>query len=139
MINFFKMIFRYLFNKKDKNYYAPLQYEIKYEKMPLPPWEEIIEMCYDQGLSNLHDYTIEKVFYSNEKDVRAIIYKKKDMYFIIREKLYAWDKDDEYEINEYLSGKGLPGYWFPIDNGVSVFDSIESAEKEVFSMAGFKK
>lgn len=108
------------------------------DKISLPPWEEIIEMCYGQGVSNICEYTVEKVIYTNTKDFRAVIYKKKDMYFIICERLYAWDEEDEYEINEYLSGDGLPGYWFPIDNGVSVFDSIETAEKEIFSMPNFK-
>ena len=130
-----KLIERILsFFHKNKNHNSSLQYD----KTLLPPWEEIVEMCYGQGLSNLSDYTIEKVFYTKAKDFRAVIYKKKDMYFIICEQLYAWNEEDEYEINEYLSGKGLPGYWFPIDNGVSVFDSIETAEKEIFSMTGFK-
>ncbi len=139
MIDFFIRIFQKIFFQKSKNYYSCLQYETEYEKKSLPPWEEIVEMCYGQGISNLSAYTIEKVIYANAKDFRAVIYKKKDMYFIICEQLFAWDDEDEYEINEYLSGKGLPGYWFPIDNGVSVFDSIESAEREVFSMSGFKK
>lgn len=139
MINFFKIIFRCLFGKKDKNYYAPLQYETKYEKKSLPPWEEIVEKCYGKEVSDICEYTVEKVIYAKAKDFRAVIYKKKDMYFIICEQLYAWDEEDEYEINEYLSGKGLPGYWFPIDNGVSVFDSIEMAEKEIFAMSQFKE
>lgn len=137
MLKMLKRIIKFF--HKNENYYAPLQYEIEYEKKPLPPWEEIVEMCYGQGLSNLSDYTIEKVFYANAKDFRAVIYKKKDMYFIIYERLFAWDDEDEYEINEYLSGKGLPGYWFPIDNGISVFDSIETAEKEILSMSEFNK
>ncbi len=135
----FIKIFISLF-KKNKPYNAPLQYEYgsKYEKNPLPPWQEIVEKCYGKEVSNIYEYTVEKVIYTKENDFRAVIYKKKDMYFIILEQLYAWNEEDEYEINEYLSGNGLPGYWFPIDNGVSVFDSIETAEKEIFAMAEFK-
>lgn len=133
-MNFFIKMFQKLFKRNSKKYCTPIQYE----KKPLPPWEEIVKMCYGKGLSNLSAYTIEKVIYAKSKDFRAVIYKKKDMYFIICERLYAWAEEDEYEINEYWSGKGLPGYWFPIDNGVSVFDSIESAEKEVFSMSEFE-
>lgn len=137
MIEFFKIIFRCLFGKKDENYYAPLQCESEYEKKPLPSWEEVVEKCYGQEVSLIPNYTVEKVIYTKTKDFRVIIYKKKDMYFTICERLYAWDEEDEYEINEYLSGDGLPGYWFPIDNGVSVFDSIETAEREIYSMPQF--
>ena len=126
--------------KKNKPYNAPLryEYEAQYEKSSLPAWEEIIEKCYEKEVSNIFGYIVEKVIYSKAKDFRAVIYKKKDMYFTILERLYAWNEEDEYEINEYLSGNGLPGYWFPIDNGVSVFDSIEAAEREIFSMSEFE-
>lgn len=133
MLKLIERIFSFFHKNKNDNS------SLQYEKKLLPPWEEIVEMCYGQGVSNICEYTVEKVIYAKAKDFRAVIYKKKDMYFIICERLYAWDEEDEYEINEYLSGKGLPGYWFPIDNGVSVFDSIESAEREVFSMSGFKR
>lgn len=141
MIKFLIRIIQYIFNKKDKNYYAPLQYEIEYEKKPLPPWEEIVEMCYDKQLDCYEDY-MEKVIYSKSKDFRAIIFKTStDIYTVSYEKLYPWDEEDEYEMIEYWSG-GLPGYWGGFSTSAvstnSFYDSLKTAEREIFSMPEFK-
>lgn len=138
MIKFLKRIIQYLFNKKDENYYAPLQYEIEYEKKTLPPWEEIVEMCYDKQLDCYEDY-MEKVIYSKSKDFRAIIFKTStDIYTVSYEKLYPWDEEDKYEMIEYWSG-GLPGYWESTGDGMtSFYGSIQTAEKEIFLTPQFR-
>lgn len=132
MLNFIKIILKNLFNIKDKNYYAPLQTEIE-EKVTVPTWEEVVEKCYGQEVSLIPNYTVEKVIYTKTKDFRVIIYKKKDMYFTIYERLYAWDED------ELQYGCNLPGYWCPTGENTSVFDSIKTAEREIYSMPQFKE
>lgn len=141
MLNFIKIILKNLFNIKDKNYYSPLQYEIEYEKKSLPPWDEIIEMCYDKQLGG-YDDAIEKVIYSKSKDFRAIILRTStNIYTVSYEKLYPWDEEDKYEMSEYWSG-GLPGYWGGFSTSAigtkSFYDSLKTAEREIFSIPEFR-
>ncbi len=100
----------------------------------LPKWEEVVEKCYGQEISLIPEYTVEKVIYTKAKDFRVILYKKKnkDMYFTIYEKLYAWDEE------ELQYGCNLPGYWCPTGENTSVFDTLETAEREIYSMPEFK-
>ncbi len=142
ILKLIKGIFQNLFKIKDKNCYSPLHNEIEYEKNPLPPWEEIIEMCYDKQLDCYGDEVV-KVIYSKPKDFRAIILKASTgIYTVSYEKLYPWDSDNEYEMFEYWSG-GLPGCWEPFCDGSfatsSFYDTLKTAEKEVFSMPQFQE
>ena len=90
-------------------------------KIYIPTWDEVVERCYDQGLSD----NMIKVAYHPTKAYRVVIVRRKDGYYqIIEEKLFACDED---ELNYHPD---LWGYWCRCDCGISIFESIEDAEKE---------
>ena len=122
----FKKILR-PFNKKEP---SPENPSAALEKIP---WSEVVKECYDKSLN--YNYPIIRVIYSDDKAERAVILQKLDKIFTISfEKLYPFDGDEL----KYCSSGCLHGYWCPIYQRNSFFDTEESALTEIFSSHPFK-
>ena len=96
-------------------------------------WEEIVEECYDEGLSFV--YPIVKVIYTGDKSARAVILRKSaELYTIAFERLCAFE-DEELQYIE----NGARGYWSPtLESMRSIFDTEIEAVAEVYSVSPFK-
>ena len=93
----------------------------------VPTWEEVIERCYDQGLSDYLD-PIAKVVYNSARSRRVVILARPHGgYRISEEKLIPSCDDDLYCYPDVW------GFWMQYGS-LSIFDSIESAEKEALHL-----
>ena len=97
----------------------------------MPSWEEAALDCYDRGLSFSNPVA---VLYTPEGDFRAaIIRRNSGGYQVIYEQLIPFDEEEL----KYLSDGSL-GFWSPCGWQVSIFDSVENAQKEIRAALLFK-
>ncbi|MCL2811975.1 MAG: hypothetical protein FWD25_08835 [Clostridia bacterium] len=97
------------------------------------PWSEIADECYNKDLDFAYPHT--KVIYTDDKTQRAAILQKPDMTYTIMYQILYPLTDDEL----MYSNNGLHGYWHPKALGmISIFDTVNSAEKAVLSEPPFK-
>lgn len=100
-------------------------------KVVLPPWEDVVRLCYEEHPAGFCDPVIQ-VFYSKEKDRRAVLIQKANgTYTVVYEQLYAFDEDELI----YCQPE-FPGYWGPGDfgRGLSLYDTAERAADEARAM-----
>ena len=93
-------------------------------------WNELVNWYYeDEPHSN-----ITKFIYLDDKTERAVINLRKDgFYNIFFERLYPYDFESFHEYSEFVEGAYWSSYEFS-----GIFDSVESAEKEIVLRPPFK-
>ena len=96
---------------------------------PMPKWDELVEMLYDQEL-DISDSTVEKVIYSKDKSKRYLILKDYNGIFTYR--LEGICQFTEEDWSHCRSFDVIPGYWTEAGNShTSIFSSLEDALKGI--------
>ncbi len=101
--------------------------------VPLPPWEEIVEMMYGKNNSYNHCEVVD-VIYSLDKTKRYVIVKSEEGFikcFYEVLKLYDDDTETMYE------GE-LPACWWNGGGNGSIYDSKEAAMREMKAEPNYK-
>lgn len=103
------------------------------EGIPMPPAEELALIMRGKGLSFTDE--IVKVLESPDLFRRIVILKRADgSYRAVCEELFPFDEDEL----KYFSPGDPPGFWCGTGGGVSLYDSLETALKEIRSDPQFK-
>lgn len=113
-------IFQKLFCQKSKPYIPPM-----------PSWETIVEMMYDQNLGGYTDELVQAI-YSKDKSKRYIILKDEKGFFTYQlEAIYPYDPDEwQYRAADQPA---LPATWEPFHGvtGKSIFENKEELLNEM--------
>lgn len=101
--------------------------------VPLPPWEDIVEMMYGKELSYNH-YEVVDVIYSLDKSKRYVIVKSEDGYVKC---FYEYIRLYYDDVETMCEGELPAGWWYGGGNG-SIYDSVETAMREMKSEPNYK-
>lgn len=121
-------LFSRLLNKKQK------------KKVPLPSWEQTVEIMHNKNLSCIDAEEILQVVYTKDKTKRAIILKdKKGLYGYLTEELFPFDENEWQFVSQ--DENALPGMWIGAATGLdgsSYFSTQEDAMKELMCDPWYK-
>ena len=104
---------------------------------PMPSWEEIVPMMFNQGLDGWTDETVQ-VIYNPEHTKRFVILKSEHGYY-----KYVYQILHQFDEEEWLytgSQPGaLPAMWEPVgDSQVSIFSGIEETLEVIKALPEYK-
>lgn len=104
---------------------------------PMPSWEEIVPMMYDQGLGGWTDEIVQ-VIYNPEHIKRFVILKSEHgCYKYVYEILRQFDEEEWMYIGNHP--RALPAMWEPVgDSRVSLFSGIEETLEAVKALPEYK-
>ena len=106
---------------------------------PMPPFEEIVELLYDEELCFPDEITVARVIYSKDKSKRFTILKNgKGLYMNRYEEI--WTYFEEEWVHMYNGGCTCPGWWQDVDRGYdnSYFGTEEEALAALMASPDFK-
>ena len=103
----------------------------KHDVPPMPSWEAIVDMMYDQYLDAFADEIVD-VLYSKDRSMRYVILKDEQGLFTYQlEALYQLDEDEwKYMCS---NSPALPALWEPYKGilGRSLFEKLEELMREL--------
>ena len=111
------------------NVFAKIFRKVQKNIPPMPEWNTIVDMMYDQQLDGHIDEVLEAI-YSKDKAMRYVILKNKNDLCTYRlEAIYKYDPDEWVYLSAYKNP--LPAMWEPVHGvaGKSVFNDLNELLK----------
>ena len=111
----------------------------KLDVPPMPEWDAIVKMLYDQQLDGRIDEVLQ-VIYSRDKSMRYVISKdNKGIFTYQLEAIYQYDPEEW----KYIAANKdpLPAMWEPVHGmgGKSLFDNLNELSQEMEAEPEYKR
>ena len=100
--------------------------------VPMPTWEETVEIMYDRDIQSSYTREIIRVIYSADRAMRYLVIRNNDsaLFYYELERLYQYDAFEWQYFGKQENA--LPGYWAPDNCPIrSIFDSVDLLMNEL--------